>query len=217
MHLKQVLSGCILHKVRALGSDIPRYSARPNTWHARESSVEARVTDSTPPSLKRQTHGWLCHRPSCIWSRPSPRRWSALAVRRRTSLHWLSNVSLSVNTLNGQQKSVTLPQAQAARRPSRSAHGLHAQRSHAYYAATSEVSSYTMAPKNNRGFWIFSKKDTIVKKGGKKTNFFFLLIVVNHSANALSIYLSVHNKVSQYVFKPLLHLSIHLKKKITYK
>lgn len=57
------------------------------------------------------------------------------------------SVSLSVNTLSGQQKSVTLPEAQAARRPSRSAHGLHAQRSHAHYAATSEVSSYTMAPK----------------------------------------------------------------------
>lgn len=165
MRLKHVVSGCILHKVRALGSDVPRCSARPNTWHARESSMEARVTDSTPPSLKRQTHGWLCHRPSCIWSRLSPRRWSALAVRRRTWLHRLSKrLSLSVNTLSGQQKSVTLPQAQAARRPSRSAHGLHAQRSHAYYADTSEVSSYTMAPKTNRGFWIFSKKGTIVKK-----------------------------------------------------
>ncbi|KAL1273279.1 hypothetical protein QQF64_029141 [Cirrhinus molitorella] len=58
--------------------------------------------------------------------------------------------------MSGQQKSVTLPpggspNVQLRPRP-------HAQRSHAYYAAASRVSSYTMAPKPTEAFGCFPKK-----------------------------------------------------------
>lgn len=36
------------------------------------------------------TYGSQCHPPSYTWSQPSHRQWSALAVRRRTSLHRIS-------------------------------------------------------------------------------------------------------------------------------
>ncbi len=70
------------------------------------------------------------------------------------------NVSLAIRWADSRNQSRYY---QAARRPSSSAHGLHAQRSHAYYAVASQVSSHTMAPKPTEAFGCFPKKGTIVK------------------------------------------------------
>jgi len=161
MHLKQVFSGCILHKVRALGSNVPHCSSRSNTWHARESSVEARVTDSTPPSLIT-SNSRLAMSPPILY----------LVTTKSSAMvcSCCSSSDIIVPALKTSlcqyvvERTAEISHATTvARRPSGSAHGLHAQRSHAHYAATTEVSSYTMAPKANRGFWIFSKKVIIVK------------------------------------------------------